>query len=366
MTPDRHRLVNYRAIPPKPISAANQESFSAIGVGDMFIHAPNGSTSTKIQLRYVLYAPNMGCTLISISQIDQAGYSVAFQDGKCIVCNLKNRVVAQIQRTKDLYHVKRDPTYALTAETLTLDELHRCHGHVTHSTLKRMVSEGLINGIKLKDAPTTPCKPCLLAKAKRKPIPSSRSGTQATKLGELIYSNVWGPATTRTIGHAEYYVVFVDDAKRWIAVDLMRRKSDTFDNYKGYEAWLKTQFDVNIKCFQSDKGGEYTSNEFLQHTKSKGTIHQFSVHNVHGQNGVPERAHYTLLDGITVGGSLEAHGMDSEPVADQGTRWNDALRGSVWGEANLEGSAGMGKCMLGNEEVFKDLRASRGRALDRI
>jgi hypothetical protein len=80
MTPDRHRLINYRTIPPKPISAANQESFSAIGVGEMMIQAPNGTTATKIRLQNVLYAPNMGCTLISISQIDQARYSVSFQD----------------------------------------------------------------------------------------------------------------------------------------------------------------------------------------------------------------------------------------------------------------------------------------------
>jgi hypothetical protein len=46
MTPDRHRLVNYRAISPKPISTANQELFSAIGAGDMYIQAPNGATST--------------------------------------------------------------------------------------------------------------------------------------------------------------------------------------------------------------------------------------------------------------------------------------------------------------------------------
>jgi len=58
----------------------------------MIIQAPNGATPTMIKLRNVLYAPGIGCTLISISQIDQAGYSVAFQDGKCIVRNLKNRV----------------------------------------------------------------------------------------------------------------------------------------------------------------------------------------------------------------------------------------------------------------------------------
>jgi hypothetical protein len=197
----------------------------------MIVHAPNGPTPTKIRLRNVLYAPNMGCTLISISQIDQAGYSVAFQDGKCVIRNPKSKIVAQIPRSNRLYQVEETPFYALSAEALTLDELHRRHGHVAHSTLKKMVSEGLIAGIKLKEEPPTPCKPCLLAKAKRKPIPSSRTGEQSTKLGELVYSDVWGPATTRTVGHAEYYVIFVDDAKRWISIDLMRKKSEVLTNY---------------------------------------------------------------------------------------------------------------------------------------
>lgn len=321
MTPDRHRLINYQSIPPKSIGAANQETFSAIGEGDMITYAPNGSTPTKIRLRKVLYAPNMGCTLISISQIDQAGYSVAFQDGKCVIRNPRDQVVAQIPRSNGLYRVEETPFYALSAETLTLDELHRRHGHVAHSTLKKMVNEGLIDGIKLKNDPPTPCKPCLLAKAKRKPIPSSRTGNRATKLGELVYSDVWGPATTRTIGHAEYYVIFVDDANRWISIDLMRKKSEVFANYKNYEAWLKTQFGVDIKTFQSDKGGEYTSAEFLQHTKSKGTVHRFSVHDVHGQNGVPEQAHYTLLDGVRA--LLSASGLPA-------SLWGEALKHMVW------------------------------------
>ena len=42
----------------------------------------------------------------------------------------------------------------------------------------------------------------------------------------------------------------------------------------------------------------YTSAEFKQHTKSKGTVHRLSVHEVHGQNDVPERARYTLLDAV--------------------------------------------------------------------
>ena len=78
---------------------------------------------------------------------------------------------------------------------------------------------------------------------------------------------------------------------------------------------------MNIKNFQSDKEGEYTSKEFLQHTKSKGTVQRFLVHEVHGQNGVPERAHYTLLDGVQA--LLSASGLPA-------SLWGEALKHMVW------------------------------------
>ena len=101
----------------------------------------------------------------------------------------------------------------------------------------------------------------------------------------------------------------------------MRKKSEVLANYKNYEAWLRTQFDTDIKTFQSNKGGEYTSTEFSQHTKSKGTVHRFSVHDVHGQNGVPERAHYTLLDGVRA--LLFTSGLPA-------SLWGEALKHVVW------------------------------------
>ena len=124
MVLDCHRLTNYQAIPLKPINAANQESFSAIKEGEMTIHTLNGSTSMKIKLQNVLYVPNMRNTLILISQINQVGYSVAFQDRKCVICNPKDCIVAQIPKSHGLHQVKPDPVYALSAETLTLNELH--------------------------------------------------------------------------------------------------------------------------------------------------------------------------------------------------------------------------------------------------
>ncbi|EGO28297.1 hypothetical protein SERLADRAFT_458686 [Serpula lacrymans var. lacrymans S7.9] len=50
-TPYQRLLKNYIEIPPQSISAANQNSFPAMGKGDLMINVPNGDRKpTKITL----------------------------------------------------------------------------------------------------------------------------------------------------------------------------------------------------------------------------------------------------------------------------------------------------------------------------
>ena len=42
----RHRFINYKPIPPKPIITADKRSFNAIGQGDMYINIPNDNTTS--------------------------------------------------------------------------------------------------------------------------------------------------------------------------------------------------------------------------------------------------------------------------------------------------------------------------------
>ncbi|KAJ7080042.1 hypothetical protein C8R44DRAFT_577051, partial [Mycena epipterygia] len=51
MTPSRHRLMNYSAIEPRGIMAADNKHFDALGKGDMFVQVPNSKDrSTKVLL----------------------------------------------------------------------------------------------------------------------------------------------------------------------------------------------------------------------------------------------------------------------------------------------------------------------------
>jgi hypothetical protein len=78
MTADRDRLENFVSIVPKAIAAAEKRYFQATGKGNLRIKIPNGKTTSSILLTDVLYCPEMGLTLVSISKLADAGFHSHF------------------------------------------------------------------------------------------------------------------------------------------------------------------------------------------------------------------------------------------------------------------------------------------------
>ena len=85
--PDRDKFENYRPISGRNITTADGHTLNALGVGDVHIELPNGAKRTKAILKEAVYAPDMALTLISISWLDDAGSSVIFRKGMCIMKN---------------------------------------------------------------------------------------------------------------------------------------------------------------------------------------------------------------------------------------------------------------------------------------
>jgi hypothetical protein len=143
-----------------------------------------------------------------------------------------------------------------------------------------------------------PCDSCAYAKATRLPIAKVHEGERASCTGEKIHSDVWGPAKTATKKGKRYYVTFIDDFSRWLHIEFLESKSDVFNAYKRFEAWCETQFGVRIKVLHSDRGGEYTGNEFQDYLKSRGTEIQLTVHDTPQHNGVAERRNRTIVERV--------------------------------------------------------------------
>jgi transposase InsO family protein len=66
-------------------------------------------------------------------------------------------------------------------------------------------------------------------------------------------------------------------------------QNKTFQAYRSFLAWVKTQLRVNIACLHADRGGEYLSEEFSKFLTENGTNWKLTVHDTPEDNGVAER-----------------------------------------------------------------------------
>ena len=223
----------------------------------MYIDVPNGSETSRILLCDVLYSPNMGVTLVSIGKITDAGCTALFHSSSCRIFDSSRTLLAEIPKQYGLY---RTFTPHLTgglaervAEVLTIDELHRRLGHVGHDAARMLVEKGLVQGVELDpDTKPTTCPSCEWGKGHWKVIQREREDRRAAALGDKIHSDLWGLAPVESINHKEYFVSFTDDCKRYTVIYLMTKKSETFENYLVFEAWLKTQHNAQIRMLRSD------------------------------------------------------------------------------------------------------------------
>jgi hypothetical protein len=62
------------------------DTFSALGKGDLKVELPNGDQKpTLIMLKNIYYSPHMVFTLMLVSCVDQAGFSLFIKGGTCII-----------------------------------------------------------------------------------------------------------------------------------------------------------------------------------------------------------------------------------------------------------------------------------------
>ena len=325
ISPYRNLFENFQNIEPRHFRAANKQTFSTIGKGDLIIDVPNGEGGTQLRLLDVLYSAEVGYTLVSVGRLDEAGFTVTFGGGKCTLKGEDDVEIGVVPRTSTrVYRVEHEEAIASAAEErLTLDKLHRRMGHISLDAARKLLKDKMITGIRLEYSPTKNffCASCVYAKATRKAAPKLRESERADVFGGEVHSDLWGKAPIESKGGKKYYVTFIDDKTRLTHLYLLSKKDDTEKVYKQYEAWVETQMGAKIKVLSSDRGGEYQGEDFVEYLKSKGTHQKLNVHDAHHQTGVAERRNRTIAERIRA--LLHASGLPKN-------LWGEAARHVVW------------------------------------
>ncbi|KAJ7277622.1 hypothetical protein C8J57DRAFT_975295, partial [Mycena rebaudengoi] len=134
----------------------------------------------------------------------------------CRIFDKDRKLVGKINESGGLYRVvtpRAKSEFAGAAkQKKTIDELHRAMGHVAHEAARKLVKNGLIEGVELDESSKASiCESCEFAKMSRKLIQKFREAPCAENIGDELHSDVWGPTPVRTMHHKEYYFSFTDD-----------------------------------------------------------------------------------------------------------------------------------------------------------
>jgi Integrase core domain/GAG-pre-integrase domain len=244
-----------------------------------------------------------------LGQWDVAGGRYNGGNGEITLITKNGTLVAQGTKIHNhLYHMKmviEPPTrcnkiqshqsHQTFIRTLpTLEVWHRCFGHVGYTGLQQLLDGKMVDRFIVdKDLPKPDCVACTEAKQHIKPFP--KSSIRNTKPGELMHIDLWGKYAIRLINGNQYYLLFVDDAKRFATIECIKKKSDAAQLVMNYLAHLKTHGRIP-KGIQIDNGKEFVNEKLESWCKEHGMkIHYTALYSP-SQNGIAEWMNHTLVE----------------------------------------------------------------------
>lgn len=279
------------------VRVADDKVLKVISTGNIIIgvKGPNSSLN-NIQVKDVLYVPDLATNLLSVSKIIESGCTVKFNEKGCIIRNSNGEIAATADRVNGTYRLNTNLHQALSSVTSKGDSnflWHQRMGHINYNDLDKLqiCAEGMKLSTQKEDAA---CTSCLEGKQTRQPF--NHGGSRASELLELVHSDVCGPMENKSIGGSRYFLTFIDDYSRKVYVYMLTHKSEALEKFKEFKNQVENELNRKIKILRSDNGKEYVNHSFHNFLRSAGIIHQTSNPYTPEQNGLAERMNRTLVE----------------------------------------------------------------------
>ena len=250
----------------------------------------------------VLYVPSLAFNLLSVSKITEAGKSVKFSETEGAIFDNKGEKVAVASKIGNLYYLNCESLQGQHVNSATHQSMenlwHRRFGHLSQRSLTTLKKDGLVRGFDYDTSQVIDfCEPCIGGKIHRNPFPKS-GRERAREPLELVHSDVCGKISSPSLGKAEYFVTFIDDKTHYTWVYVMKHKSEVFEKFTEWKAFVEKSSGYKVKKLRTDNGGEYVSTEFEGYLKKEGIEHHYTIPKTPEQNGVSERMNRTLMETV--------------------------------------------------------------------
>ncbi|KAJ3543106.1 hypothetical protein NMY22_g3260 [Coprinellus aureogranulatus] len=297
----REAFSDYRELHNGTVQGIGPNPARALGRGTVAVHFTINGQTLRHHLRDVLHVPDAPNCLLSVPRLDEAGGTVVFENGTCILKDKDGRAIGVGHKSSRLYKLEarlpyRERANIAAANKATWDQWHRRYGHLSVTALEKLQKEGLVEGLGIDESsiPSVSCEACIQAKQTRKKFPKEAEHRSETP-GERFMSDVWGPAQKTSVDRHRYYISFTDDCTRYVTVLFLKDKSEAFDRISGHIAMLKNQGRLP-KYMRFDNGKELINQKLKELARENGIVIEPTAPYSPSQNGVAERFNRTLME----------------------------------------------------------------------
>nr|GEY20985.1 zinc finger, CCHC-type [Tanacetum cinerariifolium] len=242
----------------------------------------------------VYYIPNLKSNILSLGQLTENGCKVVMEKNILLLYDSNGNILLRVTRSKNkLYKANLrigEPTCLLANLHDEAWLWHARLGHLNIRSLKSMTTKNLVQEIPSIKHLTDICD----IKHARTPFPRQAKYRSKTAL-DLIYGDLCGPILPPTPSGKTYIFFLVDDYSGYMWEYFLNSKDQAFGVFKKFKTRVKKEHGTKIKTFRTDRGGEFTSNEFHKYCRENGIIRQLTAPYSPQQNGVVERKNRTIL-----------------------------------------------------------------------
>lgn len=303
---------------PIQIAVAKSNNFmEAIGVGNIKAISNVRGKEIVCSIKNVFYVPNLRRNLLSVKRLEMSNIEVLFSKGQVSLYH-ENVLIGEGHRN-NLYEIYfgtiKSESLFLESENYIANLWHKRYGHICQSYFEKLIKNKLVEGINdVKLGKIEFCEACVQGKMNRS---SFGTRSKASRILEIVHSDVAGPMTPASYDDCKYFVTFIDDYSNFVHVYIIKNKSEVFDCFKEYCLMVQSKFNSKISILRTDNGGEYISKDFRNFCRGNGTVLDYTIKYTPEQNGKAERYNRSLVE--------KARSMTYEAGMPK-IFWNEAIR----------------------------------------
>jgi len=113
---------------------------------------------------------------------------------------------------------------------------------------------------------------------------------------QLIHADICGPITPTSNSKKRYLLTFIDDFSRKTWIYFLTEKSEALSIFKNFKVYVEKEVGSSIKGLRTDRGGEFTSQDFTTLCSNNGIRRQLTTAYTPQQNAIAERKNQTIMN----------------------------------------------------------------------